>query len=312
MKTAIGFVCLFILTGCLLKQTDPATTIPSKGFLLGSVVLEDLIASNQGEISMVNAEFAIKPPENKTNQKPVDKNGGVITSAATLGTHRHKVADALMATSNRGPICRKQTVDLAAPADSTTSGRKLERVNVGTLGIGPVLQEAFEIFQVSETNRYQAILKPATPAGAYAIVSEGNETADSFSEILTLPEQVRHLRINGVDFGDVMLDFEPARNQELFWAEPAIANAANGIVFEITQKEGSLLRDVSCAILEQDIPAVEGFKTWTLDKAWFSEISKAEKVGFYFMRVHFRQTTTKRSQFQLQGSRTFYSNLDVR
>jgi hypothetical protein len=308
MKRIPFLLAAVLLTGCLLTQNDPAS-VPTRPYLLGVVSAESMQVANQGAIGILNAEFAIK-----LESAEPEKN--VSSSLATTEGRQNAVAG-LLAPPSRIPACRKARYEKTPPPAAQTEPSKpaapstLKRVSVGNLGFGPALQQSLIVLRPGKDLKYSAVLDPAIPAGAYQILSDGATDVDPLSEILSFPEEVRFLRVGGQNFGDPVFAWDPSRGLEVLWREPGIVNDQNGILIEASVDDGKIQYELSCAAREEDIPAVGGDKRWNLDSAWFSEFPKQGKVSFYFIRAHLRMPETKRTKFQMQGSRTFFSRFDI-
>ncbi len=309
MKSILWFLPVVFLSGCLLNQSDPAP-VSKKPFLLGSVSLEHLQVSNSGVLATINAEFAVKA-EDKPAPTPIA--ASLASPSGRWNAVRSFFSQA--SSSSRAPMCQKRTIEknpkvdpkATAPAPSTP----FTRVSVGKLAFGAALQSSFLELKADQNYHYTAVLPTVVPAGLYQIAAEGAEFVDSFGEILSVPEEVRSLRLNGMDFGNPTMEFDPSRPLEVFWREPGIANDQNGILAELSMQDANYTYALTCALREEDIPTVKGYKVWNLDSAWFSELPKTGSVEFYFLRAHLRTPTTKRSKVQMQASRTFYVRLPL-
>jgi hypothetical protein len=307
MKRALILAPIFVLSGCLLNQTDPAAVLPPKAFLTGQVTVQDMVVANTGVLATVSAQFVAKPKEAATAPAPV---------AAILDTqeNRSQAVASFFEQSTRGGACEKFKIDMneAPPVQEKEAPKPVPPVSVGRVGFGPALQESLLLLTPNKLNQYQAKLPQGLPPGAYVVVGEGTADVEAFNEILSMPEEVRSFRINGRDFGDLLIDFHPGNNQDLFWQDPAIGNDQNLILANIIQRGKDYSYAVRCMMREDDIPSVSGYKTWTLDKGWFAEFPRSGSIEFYFLRAHRRVTQTKRSKTDLQGIRTYYSKLDVK
>jgi hypothetical protein len=297
----LGSLALLLLSGCLLTQKDPAPQV-ARPYLIGVVSAEEMTASNQGELAVFSAEFAIK-----TDTKPPEAEGP--RTLATLA-NRQRAVQELMAPSNRIPACKKVRVE-KKPAAPQPLPSNLERVSLGTLGFGPALQQTLLLIQPGKDKRYSVALDSRIPAGAYQLVSNGTDDTDPLSEILSMPEEVRFLRMNGEDFGERAFTWDPTKGLDVKWREPGIVNDQNGILIEAFVEDSKFIYDLSCAAREEDIPSLGGDKRWNLDSAWFSEFPSKGTGSFYFIRAHYRMPETRRTKFQLQGSRTFFSRFEI-
>ncbi len=306
MKRVLTLAPLLLLSGCLLNQTDPAAVLPPKAFLTGMVTVQDMLVANTGELATVSAQFVAKPKDS----------GAPAPVAAILDSQerRSQAVAAFYDQPSRAGACEKFKIDMNAPAtpEEKAAPKPLPPVSVGRVGFGPALQESLLLLAQNKLNQYQAKLPMGLPSGAYVVVGEGTEDVEAFNEVLSMPEEVHNFRINGRDFGDLLIDFRPGNNQDLFWQDPAIGNDQNLILANVIQRGKDWSYAVRCMLKEDDIPSVSGYKNWTLDKGWFAEFPRSGAVEFYFLRAHRRVTKTKRSQTDLQGIRTFYSKLDVK
>ena len=316
-KHAVFAFLLLSLTGCLLNQSDPAPPPPAKPFLYGNIGVEDIYAANQGRMTIFGGRFMIQEPEKKpdpTGPQPV---------AVNLRTQESRLASIetfFETKASRGGACSKYKLDKKEVPKAVTPKVKTLGVTVGAIGFRPALQTSAVILDEDKDVvmkddqskiKYQKVLSPAIPSGLYEVLSDGTETVSGFGELLSMPEEVHHFRINGRDFDDALIDFRPARDLELFWKEPAITHDQNAILLSIIWEDADVAYEVSCGLSEEDIPSVSGFKAWNLDSNWFAEFPRNGKISFYFLRAHLRRTETKRSQFLLRGLRTFVGRFDV-
>ncbi len=297
----LSFLALFLLTSCLLTQKDPAPQI-TRPYLLGVVSAEEMASGNQGEIAVFSAEFAIK-----SDAKPA-----ATDAPRTLDTlaNRQSAVHELLGVSSRVPACKKVRVE-KKPATPQPLPPNLERVSLGTLGFGPALQQTLLLIQPGKDKRYSVALDSRIPAGAYQVVSNGTDDTDPLSEILSMPEEVRSLRMNGEEFRARSFSWDLTKGLDVKWREPGIVNDQNGILIEAFVEDAKYIYDLSCAAREEDIPSLSGDKRWNLDPAWFSEFPSKGNASFYFIRAHYRITESRRTKFQMQGSRTFFSRFDI-
>lgn len=312
MKRLLWVLPACLLSSCLLNQKDPATqNMSTKPFLLGSVSLEQLQVSNSGVVASITAEFAIKP-EDKTKPTPVAATETLATSWGRTQAVRVLLNSQ---SASRAPMCRKRTFEKKPKTetkDTAPPANALSRISVGKLAFGPALQTTFQELSIDKNLRYGSAISAAVPAGLYQVEAGGAGPVEPFGEILSVPEEVRSLRLNGMDFGNPTMEFDVARSLELFWREPAVVNDRNGVFAEVVAQDAGHVYAVTCAMREEDVPSVKGYKIWNLDSPWFSDLPRSGKVEFYFMRAHLRVSATKRSEIQLQATRTFYSHLPIK
>jgi hypothetical protein len=302
MKVA-GLLAVFLLTGCLLNQRDPAVAAV-RPLLLGVVSAEEMTVTNQGELAVFSAEFAMK-----SEVKPPLEEGPRTLRALS---DRQNAIHELMGVRSRVPACKKilrEKKPASTPPAKNPSA--LERVGLGTLGFGPALQQTLLLIQPGKDKRYSMALNSRLPSGAYQLVSNGTEDTDPLSEILSMPEEVRYLRMNNEYFGAKSYSWDPTKGLDIKWREPGIVNDQNGILIEAMVEDAKFIYDLSCAAREEDIPSLSGDKRWNLDPAWFSEFPVKGNASFYFIRAHYRSLETPRKKFQMQGSRTFFTRFEI-
>lgn len=304
MKKILYVLVTVSVTGCLLTQNDPAP-VEKKPFLEGKVVVEDMIISNQGQLSVLNAGFKIRPENQSSAPKPVG------ARLATLEGRFQATSDLLRTDPGRGPECQKAKIAKKPnqPTDKPEAPVDEGWIGVGKIGFGPALQPNLQILEENSQKRYQAVLRLGIADGAYQLVNDGTPKTPAFREVLSMPEKLSHLRLNGKDFGDPTMEFQPAKDLDLFWREPSIPNDRNGIMMEIMVEDADSIYDVFCAKYESDIPAADFHKKWTLDDAWFAEFPRTGTATFIFVRTHLIDSVAPESEILLQGRRTFYSRL---
>jgi hypothetical protein len=219
---------------------------------------------------------------------------------------------------------QRRKIPAPAPITRAAAPAKLVRINVGKFGFGPALQsslllvdpiteeESIKKFGNAEAkDKYQVVLEPRIPAGAYVAVSDGTPDVDGFSEVLSMPEDVRHLRLNGYDFGDPRIEFDPKKPLDFYWRAPAITNDQNGLIMQVIHGQTDTIYGVACDMSEADVLTTSGYKNFSLNPTWFSEFPTTGQVSVYFIRAHHRRPENKRSRIDIQGMRTFYAYLDV-
>lgn len=304
MKKILYVLVAVSVSGCLLTQSDPAPP-EKKPFLEGQVVVEDMIVSNQGQLSVLNAGFKLRPETQSGAPKPVGAR--LVTAEGRF----KETSDLLRTDPGRGPECQKAKVAKkpSQPTEQPEAPTDEGWIGVGTIGFGPALQPNLQILEPNSQNRYQAVLRLGIADGAYQLVNDGTPRTPAFREVLSVPEKVSHLRLNGKDFGDPTMEFRPTQDLDLFWREPSIPNDRNGIMMEMMAEDDDYIYDVFCAKYESDIPAADNHKQWTLGDAWFAEFPRNGTATFIFVRTHLIDSVAPESEILLQGRRTFYSRM---
>jgi hypothetical protein len=288
---ALTVLSAFALTGCFFTQEAPKNTLMAEQTVItGNVVLEDMTVSNQGGLATIQAAF-YKQTTKQT--EPVN----AFYEPLRFGS--------LATGLQRAPQCQVAKVARETPTRATEVP-----ISVGQLFFGPVLQENLMRLELGNQNIYQGLLETGLPAGAYQVVADGTEAIAPFGEFMTVPEQLDWVRVNGIDFGEPIMEYRKGEDLEVSWREPTVSNSENRILIVFvgrTEKETFYL---ACEAEEAEIMAVKNLKTWTIDRSFLTELPKKSIISIQLTRGHVLVQQRKTSLIRLQGLRTFYSKLD--
>ncbi len=307
MKKILYVLVATSVCGCLLTQSDPAPPV-KRPFLEGKVVVEHVTVPNQGEITALNAGFRIRPADKGTAPKPVG-----VHLATEEG--RFRAANELLRTDpGRAPECQKLKISKKPSASTEKPVAPAEPgwLDIGKIGFGPALQPNLTFLELTSQKRYQTVFRLGLPPGAYQLLNDGTPDTPPLREVLSMPEEVFSLRLNGKDFGDPFVAFQPAKDLALSWREPAPPpNERNGIMMEIVVEDADYLYGVFCAKYESEIPVTANRKQWSLDEAWFAEFPRTGDGEFTFIRTHLIDSVGENSEIFHQGSRRLFSRLSA-
>lgn len=283
-----------LLGGCLFQQQEPKNTQLSQStYITGMVTLEDTSISNQGGLSTIQA-FFLKETDQKT-APPIN----AAYEPERFPTDREP--DQI-----RAPQC----VSRIYPRNSKVERASEVALSVGNVFFGPVLQNDLKKLDKSSQNIYQGILDVGLPAGAFQILAEGEAGVSAFGEVLTLPEQLQWVRVNGVDFGEPIMEYQRGDDLEVSWREPLIENSENKVLIAFTARDDKETFAVTCTADESDIMAVKSMKTFKIDASLLADAPKKAVVAMQLSRGHVLRPARKASVITLQGLRTFYSKMD--
>jgi len=269
-----------LLSGCLLDQKEPTTGVaPGPVPFIGIATLEDV--SGYEESSVFYAAFAKR-----------DENPAV--------SRRALAAARFVAARDSAPRCeyRMKTVSNEPSTASATTF-----LSVGTIGVGPVLQEALETVQPDANNQYQLALKPNLPANAFQIVTTGAGDIKGFADFLTMPEDIGFPTANNIRFEDG-LPLIQGNGISIEWNRPAITNAENILFVDFIAVTETEMHQVHCAALESAFGATSDRLKWDLPQADLSKFPVTGSAALFFTRAHLREVANTQVQVKLQGLRT--------
>lgn len=300
LNAVVWSIALVTLSGCFFSQEAPQNQISEQSVILGHVRLTDMTISNQGAIATIEAQFA-KHTEKKTEP---------ISIAKPTIFNLDEAAPAMLPVSltqqTRGPSC--ETKRLSRSEESRAEDMAL---SVGNLYFGPALQNNLMRLDKNSKNIYQAILTPGLPAGAYEVITpDGEEGVPPFSDILTLPEQLEWIRVNGIDFGEPNMEYRKHDKLEVMWREPRFANSQNLMLIQFVGRTDDEALVMTCGALEADIMATKEMKTWSIDASYLRDIPSTASVSIQITRAHELTPQRQNTRLILQGLRTFYSKMD--
>ncbi len=288
------FLLAPLLNGCLFQQQEPKNTqLSPSTYITGLVTLEDTTISNQGGLSTIQA-FFLKETDQKTTP-PINS----AYEPERFPTDREP--DQI-----RAPQCVSRIV----PRNSKVERASDVALSVGNVFFGPVLQNDLKKLDKSSQNVYQGILDVGLPAGAFQILAEGEAGVTAFGEVLTLPEQLQWVRVNGVDFGEPIMEYRRGDDLEVSWREPLIENSENKVLVAFTARDDKETFVTTCTADESDIMAVKSMKTFKIDASLLRDTPKKAVVAVQLSRGHVLRPARKTSVITLQGLRTFYSKVD--
>ncbi|MBY0369893.1 hypothetical protein K2X33_04350 [bacterium] len=283
MKRLVWLAPVF-LCGCLLQQTDPAP-VKTKGVLMGSLMVETKQFSNITAMGQVSAVFKLIEP-----QAPAPK---AITAFSTV------------LQETRGVCTRKVSPNVDVKQEDP------EYTDVGDVVFGPALQQAATPLIKGDNREYFTSISPAFPAGAFQFQTTGTDKVDRVAgAMLSMPEPVTGLRINGKDFGDPLLKLTVDHPVTYFWRMPGVENSKDQLLIRFVAKDADNVYEVSCRRPESDLASQAGFREWEIDSSWFQDFPENKRVETYFMRYHAMAVRDRVSDIESYGIRTYYMGLD--
>jgi hypothetical protein len=250
-----------------------------------------MVVANSGGLASISAQFQ----------------RSTTAQTATVRGVLHQMHSRALTTDKRSLQCDTQTLERGG-SQSRNGGNF---VSVGAVGFGPALQTSLIELEASQNFVYSANLDPGVPAGAYVLAAGGTEEIPAFQELLSMPEEVRNLRIDGYEFGDPAWLMRRDEPTEFSWRAPSVPNEDNVIFVDVVARTDSQEFIVSCAGYESAMSKDKGFHDWTLGSGWLSDIPEEAQTTLFFIRAHLRKTVSDTSETRLQGLRTFFTVVEL-
>ncbi|MBI4404349.1 MAG: hypothetical protein HY537_09325 [Deltaproteobacteria bacterium] len=275
------FLFLFLaapfLCSCFLDKEDPGSKDPhvEKPAVLGVVAMID-------------------------NMRPTGAGASIV--AGFFKKEQASAARLIHAEASREAKCALRTVqpsrDTRRTLFATSSSRSLKFLSAGAVSFGPAGQPSLSAIPQTASNLYGLALTPNFPAGFYSIRAEGAGDVPGFTDLLSVPEPMGGVLVNGIDVNN-RPNIKKSEQLVLRWNAPYFPNGGNGIEFWLTTDTVEL----SCLIDESSLVPAGGVISWILPSSILTKLLVSSSADFGIERSHSRVKEISNLLVELRGSR---------
>jgi len=273
-----------IITGCFFdSKTEPNPNVQNQKSEIvgGEIIMQDVHGVNRG--ADAEAQFGMYQVNNQ--QK---------LSRMYRGLSRQVTAESSPCSISRSPI--------KAP-----TGSSRELVSVGRLLFGPLTSENLLEMKENSRHAYQYLLNEGIAAGLYQFVAEGKDKAPKFAEVLSMPEDLTQVLVNGFDFSKDPVNIKKSENMNISWNATSFENERDSIILTVMTDTQDEHVDLNCKIQERTLGKENKMTNWVIDKKEFQDMpTTSTNLGMIaLLRYHILERKNKEPVLNLIGLRMY-------
>lgn len=289
MRKLAYLLTSLLVCGCFFDnktEVEPNKKVQKTEVLGGEIYLKDIHGVDRG--AEAEAYVGLYKVENEKKE---------IVSRFYRGMTREVTANTSPCTIERKQKKAQRSVKL------------MEILSVGKFGFTTLSSEELVDIPETENHTYHKTLKEGMPSGAYKFVAEGNGRVPKFGVLLSMPEDLTKVIINGSDFSTDPVNIKKSENLKASWNSTVYENEKDTILLKVLTENNDEYIDLICGVKERTLKKENGMTTWEIDKAEFQDLAlttdleKLALIGLF--RYHHIIANDREPLFDLVGMRMY-------
>ncbi len=292
MRKFVYLLLSVLVAGCFFDnktEVDPNKKLQRTEVVGGEIYLKDIHGVEHG--AGTEALFKMYSIEDDKKES---------STRLYRGMTREVVAQSSNCTVQHNPI---------DAAKSTLKAKEI--ISVGKLSF--TISNSQQLIDLTESDKhlYSTTLKEGMPGGSYKYIAAGKGSAPKFGVLLSMPEDLTKVIVNGADFSTDPATIKKSENVKASWNSTLYDNENDIIMIKILTQTKSEFVDLICAVREQTLRKENGMTSWEIDKEEFkdlaltTDLAKPALIGVF--RYHHLTQEDREPLLDLIGMRMYNS-----